>query len=126
MQWKTLFKTIFIIFVILWSLYALYPTYKIETLSSEDRARMEEEGKLASLNEKKIRMGLDLQGGMYLTMEVDLPALVKQLARNKDIQLDEILTESSEELNISSEDFLTILTKRMGEREIPLNRYGFT
>lgn len=123
MQWKTLFKTVFIIFVILWSLYALYPTYKIETMSSEDRARMEEEGKLASLNEKKIRMGLDLQGGMYLTMEVDLPALVKQLARNKDIQLDEILAESSEELNVSSEDFLTILTKNMGVREISLNRY---
>jgi SecD/SecF fusion protein len=123
MQWKTLFKTVFIIFVVLWSLYALYPTYKIGTMAPEVREKLDQEGKLAALNEKKIRMGLDLQGGMYLTMEVDLPALVKELARNKDTKLDEILQKSSEELNVSSEEFLTILKRHMDEQNLTLDRY---
>ena len=58
-------KNVFIIFVVLWALYALYPTYKIAVMAPEERARLDEEGRLAALNEKKIRMGLDLQGGMY-------------------------------------------------------------
>ena len=68
-------------------------------------------------------MGLDLQGGMYLVLEVDLPGLVEQLADNKDEQFVEILQQCREELNMSTENFLTILRKNFEDRNLPLNRY---
>ncbi len=123
MRGKILFKTIFIIALVLWALYALWPTYKIQSLSVEETEKLDEEGKLVSLRDKAIRMGLDLRGGMYLTYEVDLPKLIEQLARNRDDQLISILQKTREELNISSEDFLVILMRRLKEENIPLNRY---
>ena len=123
MRGKSLIKNIIIVFLVAWALYALWPTYQVWTLSQEEQEAMELEGTLAPLKDKAIRMGLDLQGGMYLTYEVDLPALVEQLARNRDDQLEEILTETREEMSVSTERFLPILTRKCQEREIPLNRY---
>jgi len=123
MRGKSLFKTIFIIAIVSWALYALWPTYKMQSLSVEETEKLDEEGKLVSLRDRAIRMGLDLQGGMYLTYEVDLPQLIEQLARNKDDQLISILQQTREELNISSEDFLDILVRHFEEEGIPLSRY---
>ena len=75
------------------------------------------------LLEKGIRLGLDLQGGMYLTYEIDLPELLAQIAENKDPLFDEILAEVREELNVRSEDFLVLLAEKFTERDIPLHRY---
>ncbi|MBN2031592.1 protein translocase subunit SecD [bacterium] len=123
MRGKNLFKTIFIIALVVWALYALWPTYKLQTLTTDESEQLDEEGRLVSLRNKAIRMGLDLQGGMYLTYEVDLPQLVEQLARNKDDQLISILQKTREELNVSTENFLDILERCFEEEEIPLNRY---
>ena len=123
MRGKSLIKNIIIVFLVAWAAYALWPTYQVWTLSQEEQDTMEMEGTLSPLKDKAIRMGLDLQGGMYLTYEVDLPALVEQLARNRDDQLQEILAGTREEMNVSTERFLPILTRKFQEREIPLNRY---
>ena len=123
MRGKSLIKNIIIVFLVAWAVYALWPTYHVWTLSQEEQDAMEMEGTMAPLKDKAIRMGLDLQGGMYLTYEVDLPALVEQLARNRDDQLQEILAGTREEMNVSTERFLPILTRKFQEREIPLNRY---
>jgi len=123
MRGKNVVKTVLIILLILWALYALWPTYKLQSLSPEKKAKLENEGKLVPLVDKAIRMGLDLQGGMYLTLEVDLPKLIEQLARNKDDRFEKILQQAREELNVSSENFLTILTRYFKKENIPLNRY---
>ena len=123
MRGKDIAKTIIILFLVLWAIYALWPTYQFWTLSPEEKEKLEDEGKLYSLNKKAISMGLDLQGGMYLVLEVDLPALVEQLADNKDEQFAELLRLSREELNISTENFLTILRQKFQDRNIALNRY---
>ncbi len=123
MRGKSIFKTIFIFGVILWSLYTLWPSYRIMTLSEEKRKQLEESGDIESLLKKSIKLGLDLQGGMYLVYEVDFPVLIEQLARNKDSQLEELLKKTKEELNVSNDDFLTILQKNFREKNIPLNRY---
>jgi SecD/SecF fusion protein len=123
MQRKSLFKTILIVFLLCWSVYALWPTYKLNTLTPEKRKSLDDEGKLIPLIDKSIRLGLDLQGGMYLTYELDLPVLIEQLARVKDSQLSEILSETRQELNVSTEDFMTLLMNNLAKRKIPLNQY---
>lgn len=123
MRGKNVVKMIFIVLIILWALYSIWPTYKLESLSPERRDILEEEGKLVSLRDKAIRMGLDLQGGMYLVYEVDFPKLIEQLARTRDDQMVEILQKSEEELNVSTEDFLTIFSRNFEQRNVPLNRY---
>jgi SecD/SecF fusion protein len=123
MQRRNLLKTIIIFVLICWAIYALWPTYKLNTLTSEKREALEEEGKLIPLIDKSIRLGLDLQGGMYLTYELDLPVLVMQLARVRDDQLEEIISQTQEDLNVSTEDFMTLLFNNLRKRDIPLNRY---
>ncbi len=123
MQRKNLFKTILIVFLLCWAIYALWPSYKLNTLTPEKRKMLDDEGKLIPLIDKSIRLGLDLQGGMYLTYELDLPVLVEQLARVKDKQLTEVLSETEQELNAGSEDFMALLMNNMEKRNIPLSQY---
>jgi protein-export membrane protein SecD len=67
--------------------YALSPAQRQEVLQARpaaatnevERARLE---KLADLREKAIKLGLDLQGGMYLLLEVDKSKLGPAEARN--------------------------------------------
>jgi len=123
MRKKQLFKTLLILAVIIWALYELYPTYKLHTLTAEERARLEAEGKLADLEFQAIKMGLDLQGGIYLVLEADLPQLLTDLARNKDSQFTEILEETKREMATSREDFFTILQRNFRKRNLHLNKY---
>jgi len=123
MRGKDVAKTVIIVLLVLWAVYALWPTYKFWTIDPEQKETMEAEGTLYELTNKAIKMGLDLQGGMYLVLEVDLPALVDQLARNKDDQFEEIIEASKEELNVSTENFMAILRRNFNQGNIPLNRY---
>ena len=64
------------------------------------------------------------EGGIYLVYETDFPALIKELARNQeDSALNDLLKVCREEMNVSTEPFLTILTAKCAELNIPLNRY---
>jgi len=65
-QWKP----VLIIVLLALSLWALYPSYSFYTLSDEDKARLSTE-ELDNYNENAIKLGLDLQGGMHLVLEVD-------------------------------------------------------
>jgi len=123
MMGKNNTKWIVIILLLLWAIYALWPTYRFNTLSQKEREKLENKGKLASIQHRAIRLGLDLKGGMHLTLEVDFPYLVEQLAKNKDPQFETILNEVRKELNISTEDFLTILERKFKEHNVPLNKY---
>ena len=124
MRNKNLFlKTILICALIVWALYALWPTYQDWTMTDEQRTKLEDEGKLASIRSHAIRMGLDLQGGMYIKLEVDLPTLVDQLARNKDDRFNAVLSEIKSEMNVSDVEFLPLLASKFKAQDIPLNRY---
>ena len=123
MRGKNLFKTILIVFVIMWALYTLWPTLKLNMLSQEQKKEMEDAGTMSALMDKAIRMGLDLQGGMYLIYEVDFALLIEQLARSKDDQMMDLIAKSQESMNVSTDDFLTILSQHFQEAGVPLNRY---
>ncbi|MEP0007159.1 MAG: protein translocase subunit SecD [Balneola sp.] len=83
------------------TLFYLYPTViynleqkQISELSSTDSTQYVDEHreKLASLKERTLNLGLDLQGGMYVMLEVGTPQLILELAgENKDSELEQVV-----------------------------------
>lgn len=73
--------------------------------------------------EKRIKLGLDLQGGMYLTMEVNTAELLKKLAKDPDEAFYKILDEASLEASNSDQDLVTLLTNKLQANGIRLSRY---
>ncbi len=55
---------------IVYSLWALYPSFRFYSMSKDERARLSTEQMDKYLG-SVIKLGLDLQGGMYLVLEVD-------------------------------------------------------
>ncbi|MBN2200755.1 protein translocase subunit SecD [bacterium] len=123
MRGKLLFKTILIVLLIAWALYALWPTFRLYTLTADQKAEYTSSGRLIPIMNKSVRLGLDLQGGMYVTLEVDLPTLIQQLAKVQDETLNRVIEASKQEMNVSSEDFLIILNRHFVKENIPFNRY---
>ncbi|MGK9476597.1 protein translocase subunit SecD [Melioribacter sp. OK-6-Me] len=76
-----------------------------------------------SAREKRIKLGLDLQGGMYLVMEVNTAKLLERLAKDPDEQFLEILKQAEKESQISDENVVTILARKLQEKNIRLSRY---
>ena len=76
-----------------------------------------------SAREKRIKLGLDLQGGMYLLMEVNTAKLLERLAKDPDDIFKQILKESELESKLTDENVVSILSKKMKQRSIRLSRY---
>ena len=83
-----------VILVILgWSFYSLWPSIKYQSLSNEDKESLKEQGKLSQIESRVLRQGLDLKGGMFIALEADIPALVKNLASNRNEKFNNLLSE---------------------------------
>ena len=67
------FKIVFILIIFLGSLYYLWPTFYLSRLPAEDKRlmRLSDPQRLRELEERSIKLGLDLQGGMHLVLELD-------------------------------------------------------
>ncbi len=76
-----------------------------------------------SAREKRIKLGLDLQGGMYLVMEVNTAKLLERLAKDPDNQFTELLKSAEAESKISDENVVSILARKMQERSMRMSRY---
>ncbi len=109
--------------VLLWALYALFPTIKYSTLSENEKASMEEDGTLEDLEKKTLRRGLDLQGGMHIVLEVDIPTLVENLASNKNDLFYEVFNKVKTEDEVSAEDFISRFVTEARSQDLRLNRY---
>jgi SecD/SecF fusion protein len=59
-----------IVAAIIACIYLVQPTWKLFRLKPEQKAAMTE-AEVKALKEKSIKLGLDIQGGMYLVLEVD-------------------------------------------------------
>ena len=73
--------------------------------------------------EKRVKLGLDLQGGMYLVMEVNTAKLLEKLVKDPDEQFATILKETEEIAKTSDEDVVSILTAKLKENNVRLSRY---
>jgi len=127
MQRKNLVKTIIILALLIWSVWNLYPTYKMQTLTAEDVEQLKLEGKYNDLEARAIKRGLDLQGGIYLVLEVDFAKLCDNLAERKDEQFEQILQVCKEEIRKDLKlDFFQVLKDQFAAQNLPLNRYFYT
>ena len=114
-----------VILVILgWSFYSLWPTLKYQTLDSEEKELLREQGSLAQIESRILRQGLDLKGGMYILLETDIPALVKSLASNRNEKFDNFLEEVTTEFKSNQgENFFNIFREKIVKSEIKVVRY---
>jgi preprotein translocase subunit SecD len=70
-----------------------------------------------------IKRGLDLQGGMYLVLEVDVVKLVENTARNKDERFEAIIAELRDRARAGNVDILEVLQEICRRRSISLSTY---
>ena len=117
-------RYIIISLVLAWALLTLWPSIKYQQLSPEDIQYMRETGTLEDLENKIIKQGLDLKGGIYIVLEVDLPTLVTTLAINKDAKFERTVNEVR---NILAEnpqqEFFSVFTEKISENGLRLPRY---
>ncbi len=84
----------------------LYVSYKMNNMSEEERVEYREDNRqwLEQVDASSLNLGLDLQGGMHVTLEVEIGNLLNQLAVNKDEAFQQALRtaeQRAEEENVS-------------------------
>lgn len=129
---KNRWKIILIIISIAGALWYLYPTYKdiqyqkkLSELKGEDSLKFVQQNidDIQKVKQKRIKLGLDLQGGMYVALEVDVVKMLDNLAKNKDETFRQILAEVKKEALVSEEPATSILLRKFQEKGIRLSRY---
>jgi preprotein translocase subunit SecD len=78
---------------------------------------------ITKTRENRVKLGLDLQGGMRVVLEVNTSQLLSKLANNPDDTFNEILKEAQEETLISDESVVDIIGRKMTEQGIRYSRY---
>lgn len=106
---------------------------KSSTVISEDQLdkiliTIEDSIKLADpaireARQKRMKLGLDLQGGMRLVMEVNTAKLLEKLANDPDDNYRDILKSAVQEASLSDEPVVDILVRNLQEKRIRLSRY---
>ena len=126
MQNKLTPRFLLIGLVLVWGLWSLWPTFKLQTLSENEKTALSEQGELVDLETRAIKQGLDLKGGMYIALEVDIPTLVEKIAINKDRKLASVFESTRQEILISPEtDFFNSFSNLVKERQVKLSRYYY-
>ncbi len=125
-------KLILISAAIALALYFLYPTYQsykinkhLDTLSGADSTGyiQTNEKDIREARAKRIKVGLDLQGGMRVVLEVNVLKMLQELAKNKDDQFSAIVAEIEKEAQLSDENVTVIFSRKFEEKQIRLSRY---
>ncbi len=73
--------------------------------------------------QKRIKLGLDLQGGMRVVLEVNTAKLLEKLAKNPDETFRSVMKEAEKEAATTDESVVDIMGRRFEQRGIRLSRY---
>jgi|TARA_B100000902_G_scaffold67623_1_gene73781 preprotein translocase subunit SecD len=111
-----------ILFIFGLGIYALFPSIKYQLLSEDTKNNLSKD-EIAYFESKSIKQGLDLKGGIYIVLEVDLPQLVNTLAKNKDKKFEKFLNDLNKEYKNNSTDFFTLFEEKASEQDLKLPRY---
>ena len=111
-----------ILFVFGLGIYALLPSIRYAMMDGESISNLSSEQK-DYFESRSLKQGLDLKGGIYIVLEVDLPQLIDNLAKNKDNNFDDFLDELKIEYNNSSSDFFTVFENIADDKNLKLPRY---
>ena len=125
-------KIVLIVIAVVLSFYFLYPTYQdyryrndLAELHGADSLNFVEQNKdnMLEAKLKRLKLGLDLQGGMRVVLEVDIPRLLSDLAKNKDQNFETILGEVRKEVSATDESVISVFARKFQERGIRMSRY---
>ena len=111
-----------ILFVFGLGIYALLPSLRYSLMDEEKKSNLSDD-QIDYFESRSIKQGLDLKGGIYIVLEVDLPQLIDNLAKNKDNNFNEFLIDLKNEYNNSSSDFFTVFENLADKKELKLPRY---
>src|SRR5262249_13211106 len=103
-----------------WSLWLLYPSYHYYTMTPAQRAALPAH-ETADLRRKAIHLGLDLQGGMHLVLEVDRSRLNVAEAKDATERAMEIIRNRVDQFGVAEP-----LIQREGEDRIVVQLPGLT
>jgi preprotein translocase subunit SecD len=118
-------------FVVL-AVYFLWPTIQdynyrkqLSKLSGQDSIAYAEKhhDDMLDAKLKRMKLGLDLQGGMRVVLEVDVIQLLEDMAKNKDDNFMAIIKEVRNETESNDLSIIPIFTKKFQDRGIRLSRY---
>lgn len=109
--------------IILWVVWALLPTLEYRSLTDAEKEERRIAGTLRDLEHRIINLGLDLQGGIHLVLEVDIPVLMHTLAQNRDSRLEQVLDETAAEVQESDADYFDIFARKVEASNLRLIRY---
>jgi preprotein translocase subunit SecD len=126
-------KIIIILVFIAGAIYGLYPTYQSRTYSAElekfgtspkdSLARVKwltDNGEgMKNANAKAIKLGLDLRGGIYVTMEVDVLKFLEEQTMQKDDIFAQVLAATARDEATSTDPTVTIFMKNFKEIASP-------
>lgn len=130
---KNRFRIILTVLFLALALYFLYPTYKDyqfkqdlkKLTNAQDSAAFFEKygADVLKAREQSVKLGLDLQGGMYVIMEVDIAKLLNDLAKKQDNVLQEALTAATEQTKTSDDDYVDVFETKLKEKGSSLKAY---
>jgi len=115
-------RLVTILFVFGLGIYALLPSLRYGLMDESKKSNLSDE-QVDYFESRSIKQGLDLKGGIYIVLEVDLPQLIDNLAKNKDSNFNQFLSELKDEYNTSSSDFFTVFESLADENKLKLPRY---
>lgn len=91
-------------------------------LTKEDSIKNNDAG-YKSAREKRMKLGLDLQGGMYLVMEVNTGKLLEKLAKDPDKEFNTAIKEAQDQVKITDENIVNVLAAKLQAKGKRLSRY---
>ena len=118
-------RLLLILFIFGLGIYSLWPTIKYQLLSDTKKDNLSKY-EVEYLENNTIKQGLDLKGGIYIVLEVDLPQLVNNLANNKDKKFDIFNNDLKDGYTNNSVDFFELFDSKATDQDLKLPRYFIT
>ena len=115
------YRLAIILLLLIASAYLIWPSYKIYSLSQIEKDALGS-SVLKDLQDGAINLGLDLQGGMYVLLETDVPTLVEKIANKKTDVLKEAIQKADKRSILGQTDFFNEFLNVANEMEIRLIR----
>jgi SecD/SecF fusion protein len=115
----------------IWYLYPSVQNYMIvrqmNALDAEARTAFEQENftRIRNVQERALKLGLDLQGGMHVGLEVRTDALISELAIDKDDYFEEVLAAARERVRSGDQSIIDAFVDEFESRDpdARLSRY---
>ncbi len=130
---KNLTRIILTLVFIAVSIVYLWPTYKDYTYNKELSQLTGNDSieylnnnaeKIREARDGRIKLGLDLKGGMYVVLDVDVVKLLEDVSKKKDDPvLLNILQDLKNVSESSDENILTIFKSKLAEKNLTLKNY---